>query len=165
MASFSYNIYSGISRMNQYQEYIQNQNYVTQIDKAIRETGDLNAKIIAIQSREVQNAIRVSSQEQRDAIIQARDAICATLETGFGEVNDNLYGIRDDIDRLSRLVGYGFSIVLEQQKITNKYLGQIEKILRIPDSQKQRVYHINEGMKYLQNAFKQSAASDFYADA
>ena len=151
--------------MNQYQEYVQNQNYVTQIDRAIRETGDANAEVIAIRSRELQNAIRISSQEQSDAIIQASEAICSTLETGFGEVNDNLYGIRDDINGVSRLVGHGFSLVVEQLKITNRYLGQIENLLRIPDSQKQRVNHINEGIKYLQSAFQQSAVSDFYTDA
>lgn len=168
MAAFSYNYYSGDSYMNQYRKYLQNQNYVNQIDNAIRETGKMNAAVVAIQTREVrevQNAIHSASQRHSEAIEQASDAICSTLESGFSDLNYSLEDIKDGINGLSNLVGHGFSLVVEGQKITHKYLGQIQNLLRIPDSQKQRVYHIDEGMKYLQNAFRQSADSEFYSDA
>jgi tetratricopeptide (TPR) repeat protein len=165
MAAFSYNRYSGDSYENQYRKYLQNQNYVSQIDNAIRETGEMNATVVAMQSREVQDAIHVSSQRQREAIIQLSDGICSTLENGFYELNNNLGDLKDGINGLSNLVGHGFSLIVEGQKITHQYLGQIQNLLRIPDSQKQRVYHIDEGMKYLQNAFRQNPESDFYTDA
>jgi predicted RNA-binding protein with RPS1 domain len=165
MAAFSYNFYSGDSYLNQYRKYLQNQNYVNQIDEAIRETGKMNAAVIEIQAQEVYNAINVSSEKQREAIIQAADSICSSLESGFWDLNNSLEDIKDGIHGLSNLVGHGFSIVAEGQKITHKYLGKIQNLLRIPDSQKQRVYHIDEGMKYLQNAFRQTATSDFYTDA
>ncbi|MCK9402825.1 MAG: hypothetical protein M0Q26_05450 [Chitinophagaceae bacterium] len=165
MANFSYNWYSGESRMSQYGKYLQNQNYVNQIDNAIRQTGEMNAAVVAIQTKEVQNAIQVSSQKHREAIEHASDAICSTLESGFTDLNYNLENINDGIHGLSNLVGHGFSLVVEGQKITHAYLGQIQNLLRIPDSQKQRVYHIDEGMKYLQNAFRQNSESDFYTDA
>lgn len=165
MAAFSYNYYSGDSLMNQYRKYLQTQNYVNQIDTAIRETGAMNASVVAIQTSEVQNAIQVSSQKHREAIEQASDAICSTLESGFSDLNYNLENINDGIHGLSNLVGHGFSLIVEGQKITHRYLGQIQNLLRVPDSQKQRVYHIDEGIKYLQNAFRQSTDSDFYTDA
>jgi hypothetical protein len=165
MANFSYNWYSGESRLSQYGKYLQNQNYVNQIDNAIRQTGEMNAAVVAIQTKEVQNAIQVSSQKHREAIEYASDAICSTLESGFADLNYNLEDIKDGIHGLSNLVGHGFSLVVEGQKITHTYLGQIQNLLRIPDSQKQRVYHIEEGMKYLQNAFRQNSESDFYTDA
>lgn len=165
MAAFSYNEYSGDDYSSQYRKYLQDQNYVNQIDKAIRETGEMNATIIGIQTREVQNAIHVSSERQVEAISEASEAICATLEYGFSGLNYRLEDINDGISGLSNLVGHGFSLVAEGQKITNKYLGQIQNLLRIPDSQKQRVYHIEEGMKYLQNAFKKYPNSEFYTDA
>lgn len=165
MAAFSYNRYSGDSYENQYRKYLQNQNYVSQIETAIRETGEMNAAVVAIQSREVQDAIQVSSQRQKEAIIQLSDGICSTLESGFYELNYGLEDLKDGINGLSNLVGHGFSLMVEGQKITHQYLGQIQNLLRIPDSQKQRVYYIDEGMKYLQNAFRQSSESDFYTDA
>lgn len=165
MANFSYNWYSEESRLNQYGKYLQTQNYVNQIDSAIRETGEVNAAIVAIQTREVKDAIQVSSEQHREAIIHASNAICSSLESGFSDLNYSLDGIRDEIHGLSNLVGHGFSLLIEGQKITHKYLGQIQNLLRIPDSQKQRVYHIDEGMKYLQNAFRQNPNSDFYTDA
>lgn len=165
MATFSYNPFLKASHSNQYLTYIQNQSFINQIDEVVRDTGKMNADVIAIQSREVQNAINTTSQAQREAIIASSNAICASFESGFAEVNYNLSGIQDDIYRMCNLIGHGFDLLLEQHKITNIYLGRIENLLRIPDSQKQRVYHINEGMKYLQNAFNQSANSDFYTDA
>jgi hypothetical protein len=51
MAAFSYNYYSDDSRVKQYRAYLQNQNYVNQIDNAIRETGEMNAAVVAIQTR------------------------------------------------------------------------------------------------------------------
>lgn len=151
--------------MKQYRAYLQNQNYVNQIDNAIRETGEMNATIVAIQAREVQNAIQVSSERQREAIIQASNATCSTLESGFSDLNDSLKDINRGISRLSNLVGHGFSLLVEGQKITHQYLGQIQNLLRLPDSQKERIYHIEEGMKYLYNAIKQGTHSDFYKDA
>jgi hypothetical protein len=165
MAAFSHNYYSNDSRMNQYRAYLQNHNYVNQIDNAIRETGEMNATVVAIQTREVHNAIQVSSERHREAIIQASNAISSTLESGFSDLTFSLEEIKHGISRLSHLVGHGFSLLVEGQRITHQYLGQIQNLLRLPDSQKERVYHIEEGMKYLHNAFKQGADSDFYQDA
>src|SRR5450759_1652763 len=135
MANFSYNWYSGESRLSQYGKYLQNQNYVNQIDNAVRETGKMNATLVAIQTREVREvknailvasqeqgaAIRQASQEQREAIEQASNAICSTLESGFSDLNYNLEDIKDGINGLSNLVGHGFSLLVEGQKITNMY--------------------------------------------
>jgi tetratricopeptide (TPR) repeat protein len=165
MAAFSHNYHSGESRASQYQKYLQTQNYVNQIDNAIRETGEMNATVVAIQTREVQHAIQVSSESQREAIIQASRGICSTLESGFSDLNYSLEDIKNGMSRLSSLVGHGFSLLLEGQKITHQYLGHVQNLLRLPDSQKERVYHIEEGMKYLHNAFRQGADSDFYKDA
>jgi len=165
MAAFSYNKYSSESYENQYRKYLQNHNYVSHIDNAIRVTGEMNAAVVAIKSREVQDAIEASSQEQKEVIIQLRDTICSSLDSGFNELFSGLTDLNDGINGLSNLVGHGFSLMAEGHKIFHQYLGQIQNLLRIPDSQKERVYHIEEGMKYLQNAFRQSSESDFYTDA
>ncbi len=165
MASFSYNSFSHESRASQYGMYLQSQNYVNQIDDAIRETGKMNAAVIGIQTREIQNAIQASSDVQREAIIQSSNAICSTLENGFAGVNIRLENIKDGIDYMSNLVGHGFSLLIEGQKITNQYLGQIQNLLRISDKQKERVGHIEEGMKYLLNAFRREPDDGFYTEA
>ena len=165
MATFSYNLKSSDSSIKQYKDYLENQNYVNQIDRAIRETGEMKAAVVTIQSREIQNAIDVSSQRHSEAIIESREAICSSLESGFTDLNNSLYDIQGEINGLSNLVGHGFSLFVEGQKITHKYLGQIQNLLRLPDSQKERVYYIEEGMKYLYNAFKHGPDSNFYTDA
>ena len=56
-------------------------------------------------------------------------------------------------------------ILIEEQKISNFYLGKITDLLKIPDSQKQRSYHIELGISYLKNAIAEGPGSDFYSDA
>lgn len=163
--AFSYNYSSKESRESQYGRYLQNQNYVDQISDVVRETGRLGTGIATIQSREIQNTINNSSLELRETIIESSKAICYSLENELQELDYTLYDIKFEIQDLSNLVGHGFSLILEELKIANQYLGQIQELLRIPDSQKQRVYHIEKGLMYLRNALRESSDSEFYSEA
>ena len=63
------------------------------------------------------------------------------------------------------MLDWNLSLMIEQQRLTNQLLGHIAKLLRIPDSQKQRVYHIEQGLKYFKNASLEGIDSTFYTDA
>lgn len=158
MASFSYNPFSDKSLGDQYYSHIQNQSYTNQIDNSIRSSATMLSAVTEIQSREIRNTIESSSKEQVAAIKQANNAVCSSIESGFSQLDFQ-------VSNLTNLIGHGFSVLIEGQKITNKYLGQIEKLLHIPDSQKQRVFHIEEGIKFLKYAFSQPPDSEFYTYA
>ena len=168
--AFCYNVYSGEDIMKQYGRHVQNQNYVNQISSAIQDTGKeiadsnkVDAEIMSLQVKEAQWIIENSSREQRETILEASETVCSSLEDGFAMLNDSLGG---EIKSLSRLVGHGFDQVVQGQRITHNYLGQIKDLLRIPDSQKDRFYRIEEGLKYLLNAIaEEDSTSDFYSDA
>lgn len=163
--SFSFNPYSKEDFNNQYFQNLQNQNYVSQIVNSIQDQNNFNKKLNSFQSEEIKKTINLLSEEQSDAVFIASQAICNKLENEFLSLNDNLEQLRFDVKELSRTIRVGSQMIVEQLKITNNLLGEIKSLLKIPDSQKQRVYHINEGLKYLYNANNQTIESDFYTDS
>ena len=142
MASFSYNPFSDKSLGDQYYGHIQNQSYTNQIENSIRSSAKMLSAVTEIQSREIRNTIESSTQAQVSAINQANKAVCLSIESGFSQLDFQ-------VENLTNLIGHGFAVLIEGQKITNKYLGQIEKLLHIPDSQKQRAFHIKAKFRAL----------------
>ena len=98
--------------------------------------------------------------------------VCGSLEAGFSEVNKylqeinfNISELRGEITEMASMLDWRLSLLIEEQRLTNQLLGHIAQLLRIPDSQKQRVYYIEQGLKYLKNAILEGTSSTFYADA
>jgi hypothetical protein len=75
--------------------------------------------------------------------------VCGTLDAGFSEVgqylkeiNCNVSELRGEITAMASMLDWKLSLLIEEQRLTNELLGNIAQLLRIPDSQKQRVYYI-----------------------
>ena len=81
------------------------------------------------------------------AQIQAIDDLNYELGNGFAEMNNILFNLGKDID--IRLVA-----LTEQTIITNTKLDTLIEALKIPEFEKERVYFISEGIKYLSQALK-----------
>lgn len=173
MATFYFNHDSGESPESQWTRHIQNQAYLEVITKSFRnstenQTRDFSA-IISRQTNEINDTIQIASREQVSAIQQSTNAICGTLESGFELLSDNLqeisYGIgelRSELNDMASMLDWKLSLLVEQQRITNLLLGNISILLRIPDIQKERQYHIEQGIKFLKNAVFDN---DFYDEA
>ena len=138
---------SKIPLAERYCDYLQNQDYVNQITNC----ADRNAAMLAIQSREIKEAVINSTSDNSEIIERTSAAIRDSIERGFEDVTD--------------AIGIGFSLVAENQKITNRILGEIKDILRIPDRQKDRLYYIEEGIKYLSAASGKPIQSEYYLRA
>jgi len=98
--------------------------------------------------------------------------VCGALDAGFSEVgqylkdiNCNISELRGEINAMASMLDWKLSLLIEEQRLTNQLLGHIAQLLRIPDSQKQRVYHIEQGLKYFKNASLEGIDSTFYVDA
>lgn len=158
MATFYYNPSSDEDRVSQWQQYIQTNAYFEDISTSISQQTDT-----------IKGVLRRASREQVAAIERSTSAICGTLESGFELLSDNLqeisYGIgqaKNEINRMASMLDWKLSLLIEQQKITNILSGNIANLLRIPDIQKERQYHIEQGMKFLKNAISNS---EYYEDA
>jgi hypothetical protein len=157
MASFYINRHSNESVNSQWIRYLQTNAYIRDIES------------IVIQNRnELQSTIQNTSSEQIRAIHQ----VCGALNEGFAEVsshlkniNSNISELRGEISEMASMLDWKLTMLIEEQRVTNELLSQITKMLRIPDSQKQRVYHIEQGLKYLKSALSEGIDSSYFLDS
>jgi hypothetical protein len=157
MATFYYNRFSGESANSQWSRYLQNQSYISDI-----------GEIVSQNRKDLQATLNDASLAQKQAFQQ----VCGTLDDGFREVsqhlqeiNCNISELRGEISAMAAMLDWKLSLMIEEQRLTNQLLGQVVRLLRIPDSQKQRAYYIEQGLKYLKNAIREGIDSTFYADA
>ena len=157
MATFYFDRYSNENSYSQWTKHLQSQEYIKDI-----------GGIVSKNKQELQTTIQNASAEQRDAI----QKVCGSLEDGFGLISSHLDDIkyeigeiRGEISAMASMLDWKLSMLIEEQRLTNQLLGHIAQLLRIPDSQKQRVYHIEQGLKYFKNAIIEGISSSFYDDA
>lgn len=178
--AFFYDNLSKLSGLAQYDRYLENNLYIRNLK---RYTNDpLNYQLLEIKrtigentDASIDNAnfiAREFATESKKNFEHLANAICGTLEEGFGQVVDELEDINwrlndinEGIDNLHSMLDWKTDIIIEEQKISNLYLGKIAGLLKIPDSQKQRSYHVEQGVTWLKNAIEEGPKSDFYTDA
>jgi tetratricopeptide (TPR) repeat protein len=78
--------------------------------------------------------------------------------------NRKLQNIDNTIRALGNMVGQGFSILHERLNAANSLLQSVLDELRIPETQRERRFHIEEGAKYLAMAMKENNQL-YYEDA
>lgn len=120
----------------------------------------------------ISSNISRASAEQAKAISSAARSVTSALEDGFEGMEDGLTDVAAAIEQvndtlldIARIMNEGFAMLADRLDQVNNRLDNIQQLLRIPDSQKQRVYHIEEGIKYLTNAYLEGPESPFFADA
>ena len=84
------------------------------------------------------------------------------LDSGFSNISHGFDNLTNDISELSNHISRGFSEVVEQNKIEHFYLNSINDWSGIPDNQKARIHHIQEGFKFLSYATKEKRNSRSY---
>lgn len=159
MAAFYYNRFSDENYSLQWSKHIQTNAYLGDITNSVgQQTKDISG-MVSQQTRDISNTIQESSSEQIAAIQESTSAVCGNLESGFNLLSEHLseisYGIgeiRSELNAMSSMLDWKLSLLVEQQRISNLLLGNLAVLLRIPDRQKERQYHIEQGIKFLKNA-------------
>lgn len=143
-----------------YEKYLQNTAYVKDINDCI-----------AYNSNGIKAQLQENNATTRN-IERGISNICGSLDSGFEFVGNQLKGINSgiqdlcsEISSLSSLLDWRLSALIEGQRITNNLLGNISDLLKIPDVQKERVYYIEEGLKYLKNGLAEEWDSDFFDES
>jgi len=98
--------------------------------------------------------INQASKEQ----VQAITHLGKTIGRGMDVLSSQMLDINDSLAFLNR----NLDIQIEQQKLTNLLLQNIAELLRVPDSEKERQYSIELGVKFFVNASKDA---DLYSDS
>lgn len=97
------------------------------------------------------NILSYLTIENTNQTVNAINNLGTQIENIFSKSNESLTFINRKID-----------IQIEQQKISNLLLHNISELLRVPDSEKERQYCIELGLKFFVNAQKDS---DLFVDA
>lgn len=78
--------------------------------------------------------------------------------------NRQLQNINQALRVMGSMIGQGFSLLAERLNATNTFLQNLLDELRIPETQRERRFHIEEGAKYLAMALKENDKF-YYEDA
>ncbi len=164
----------------QWKSYLQDQYNDERISSSI----ETNSKAIVVASERQTLAIQEANQRQvdamreatqhntdvivesakhhTDAMLKSAQLVSSRLKSGFSKISKRLDNISDEISELSSLFDWRMSMIIEEQRINNILSENIALLLRIPDFQKERQYHLEQGLKFFKNA---RMDEDLYADA
>lgn len=155
MSKFYPNYFSGELMDSQFANYMQDKSHVKDITDAIYQSKEdlLN----------IQNSLHKSDETFGlfDNISQHISGLSEYLD----DINIGISELSSEMSRISGLLEWNFSILIEEHRITNRYLGNIEQLLRIPNSQKQRLFHIEEGLKYYKVGLSEGVNSPIFNQA
>jgi hypothetical protein len=161
MASFYFDRHSREPYNEQWTRFLQTGSHVNDLQTVIKD-----------QTSGLQQTLTAVSREHRQIIEKSAAAVCQTLEKGFSQVveqldqaNWQLNEISHGIGNLHAMLDWKTDIIIEQLYINNNYLRQISELLRIPDSQKQKALHIENGLKFLHNGLQNLNMSRHFSDA
>lgn len=80
------------------------------------------------------------------------NAINNSLEDGFSKMSESISGVNRSLENINSTLEWGFSKFINVLTITNRKLDQIIHLLNIPDNQKQRKYHVEQGFDFLKKS-------------
>lgn len=144
----------------------------------IQEAIETNGAILYQGVRHVNDAVRSQSRIIANQMAQVSKKITDSLDLGFIRLHHDLIGITEQqlqtnkylcninssVKFLGMLVGEGFSMMHRKLSLSNSYLSSILRELSIPETQRERRYHLTEGCQYLSHALS-SMDSRYFADA
>lgn len=109
-------------------------------NEVIKQSSSKIEQDIISASNNVQDVIKTTSRENIIAINELSAKVCVSAK----ELSGKLDSLNNRMD-----------IVIEQNKLTNELLDNIVNLLKIPDFEKARQYHIIWGLKYFVGAKKE----------
>lgn len=120
-----------------------------------------DATIAKYQVDAIGSFIERNGRDQVLAIEASTSRICGEIEAVESRLRQ-LSRQQAETNKILSKMDQRMALALEEQRIGNVLLENIGMLLRIPDSQKQRQHHIEMGLKFFNNARKDS---DLYQDA
>ena len=173
MTPFYYNLQSGEDFYPQWMRYLQNNAYLEEQMLTMQEYMDK-------QAAQLNATLEMVSEEQADVMRESAGIICDVLTAGqeqlaqklepredqeaksLARAMERIGEIKGDFEELFELFDWRMSMLLEEQRIENLLTENIAKLLRIPESQKERQYNVEQGLRFFNNA---RFDEDLYEDA
>ncbi|HJP95838.1 MAG TPA: hypothetical protein VJ843_00545 [Candidatus Saccharimonadales bacterium] len=151
MATFYYDAFSYRSYLEQWQRHLDQTSLINNIDDIVR-----------TQTSEYNKALNEMSNQQAEIMRAATEAICGTISEGLSVVIDGLYGIENSVHKLTNLLDWHMKTMIDELRYNNLLSQNIALLLREPDSEKVRQKNIEKGLKFSNDAIRDSF---FFNDA
>ena len=169
MAAFHFNPFSGESRLSQWNNHLQQREHFSDIASAIKAQTNAYRSEIQRARKDAKSSLDAATKAQAEAISSASDVVVGSMESGFSGLADGLSGVSEGISGIQasisdvgRMLDWRLTLMIDQQRVSNLLLENVALLLRIPDVQKERQYHIEQGFKHYKNA---AIDADLYQDA
>jgi tetratricopeptide (TPR) repeat protein len=104
------------------------------------------------------NLINDVADENATKVASKIRSLADELGYSLDEISNTLYKSHDELIKINK----GLSALNEAQETSNIYLSKIVSLMRVPDSEKERIHVINQALKFLANV---SADVTYYEDA
>ena len=159
MTPFYYNLHSGEDFYPQWMRYLQNNAYLEEQILTMQEYMDK-------QAAQLNSTLEMVSEEQADVMRESAGIICDVLTAGQEQLAQKLEPredqdpkrlaiamerigeIKGDFEELIELFDWRMSMLLEEKRIENLLTENIAQLLRIPESQKERQYNVEQGLRF-----------------
>jgi len=162
MPNFVYNPNSSETYLSQWYTFLQCREHTSDITSSIKSQSLAYKEEIKRAHEGVSSSIDDAARQQSHAIADAATMITGKLDDGFDEVSRALWMLEESIDQIAIMVDWRLSQLVDQQRVSNLLLEDIARLLHVPDSQKERQYFIEQGLKHYKNA---RLDDDLYLDA
>lgn len=162
MPNFVYNPNSSKTYISQWYGFLQVGEYTSDITSSIKSQSLAYKEEIKRAYEGISSSIDDAARQQSHAVADAAAMIAGRLDDGFDEVSRALWMLDESIDQIATMVDWRLSQLVDQQRVSNLLLENIARLLHVPDIQKERQYHIEQGFKHYQNAWLDE---DLYLDA
>lgn len=138
MAYFIPNFFSGEKLSSQFFRYLQASAYVADIKRTVVDSAAISTGVIAA-------TIALTGREQRRSFEDGAARIVGSVDAALSLLESQAEALRETVE-------WRLTLALDQQKLATVLSRNIAELLRIPDSEKQRQYFIEEGLRFFVNA-------------
>ena len=163
MAEFYADFSSNESIHSQWVRFQQNSSYLKSISQSIDQSTNNITSITKSTVNEfserllnldysLQQSIMNSASLISGSIEKAYDDLSFDLTLNFASIGKKIQNVSSSLERLLNIVDSRLKNMISLQNQTNIYLNNLQRIMMLPDVQKEKYFHIEKGMKYYLNA-------------
>jgi len=128
-------------------------------------TGDNHSAITKIESLKSRENDTRNAANTQYVISRTSEALRDSFENGLSEIKKSTGQLNVGIDNLTNITSEYFQDVIFELRDIQICLREIKNLIKVSDTQKERVEYLQEGIKFLQIAAKGKKDDSHYVDA
>jgi tetratricopeptide (TPR) repeat protein len=150
MGTFFFNPYHNQETLSQYKSSLKSSENHTELMTHLINNDKVKANELKLIKDNI-SSLTISNQSNFSDLISTNKIINETLGIGFDSIGHSLDSLVEILDVFHTDFNIALSIANEQIRVSNLLLANIIEVLKIPDSEKERLSYFQNGLKHLKN--------------